>query len=44
MSIKIQSLKKIKKMEDKMIEDVRNTFRLKTKMSLQLKMYEIFLD
>ena len=41
---KNSKLEKDKKMEDKMIEDIRNTFRLKTKMSLQLKMYEIFLD
>ena len=43
--IKRSRLKKTKKIEDNIIKDVKNLFRLKTKQfTLRLKMQEIFLD
>ena len=43
--IKRSRLKKTKKIEDNIIKDVKNLFRLKMKqLTLRLKMQEIFLD
>ena len=43
--IKRSRLKKTKKIEDNIIKDVINLFKLKTKqLTLRLKMQEIFLD